>query len=117
MLSASVSIVLLSIGILFVGRWLAVMLVVSLVAAYWLISVSITPYLRHAYRQKMRLDTESTSILLETLGSIRDIQLTGSEAYFREKFVSTGEEYFLWMNQNVSLNPGIEALNWVLTEA
>ena len=92
MLSASVSIVLLSIGILFVGRWLAVMLVVSLVAAYWLISVSITPYLRHAYRQKMRLDTESTSILLETLGSIRDIQLTGSEDYFREKFVSTGEE-------------------------
>ena len=92
MLSASVSIVLLSIGILFVGRWLSVVLVVSLVAAYWLISVSITPYLRHAYRQKMRLDVESTNILLETLGSIRDIQLTGSEGYFRQMFVASGEE-------------------------
>ena len=92
MLSASVSIVLLSIGILFVGRWLAVALVVSLVAAYWLISVSITPYLRHAYHQRMRLEAESTNILLETLGSIRDIQLTGSEGYFRQMFVASGEE-------------------------
>jgi ATP-binding cassette subfamily B protein len=92
MLSASVSIVLLSIGILFVGRWLAVVLVSSLVAAYWLISLSITPYLRHAYHQRMRLETESTNILLETLGSIRDIQLTGSEGYFRQMFVSSGEE-------------------------
>jgi ATP-binding cassette subfamily B protein len=96
MLSASVSIVLLSIGILFVGRWLSVVLVVSLVAAYWLISVSITPYLRHAYRQKMRLDVESTNILLETLGSIRDIQLTGSEGFFRQMFVSSGEEAKLY---------------------
>jgi ATP-binding cassette subfamily B protein len=96
MLSASVSIVLLSIGILFVGRWLSVVLVVSLVAAYWLISVSITPYLRHAYRQKMRLDVESTHILLETLGSIRDIQLTGSEGFFRQMFVSSGEEAKLY---------------------
>ena len=92
MLSASVSIVLLSIGILFVGRWLSVLLVTSLVAAYWLISLSITPYLRHAYHQRMRLEAESTNILLETLGSIRDIQLTGSESYFRTMFVDSGDE-------------------------
>ena len=92
MLSASVSIVLLSLGILFVGKWLSVILVVSLVIAYWGISLSITPYLRHAYRQKLRLDSESTGILLETLGSIRDIQLTGSERYFRDMFVSSGDE-------------------------
>ena len=55
-------------------------------------SVSITPYLRHAYHQRMRLEAESTNILLETLGSIRDIQLTGSEGYFRQMFVASGEE-------------------------
>jgi hypothetical protein len=65
-LNSVTGMILLSIGILFVGRWLSVVLVTSLVAAYWLISLSITPYLRHAYHQRMRLEAESTNILLET---------------------------------------------------
>lgn len=101
MLSAFVSIVLLSIGILFVGRWLAVVLVVSLVAAYTLISSSVTPRLRHGFRQKMRLEAESAGILFESLGSIRDIQLTGSEPYFEEMFYASGEKarHFTWLTE------------------
>ncbi|MEI6829422.1 MAG: ABC transporter ATP-binding protein [Synechococcaceae cyanobacterium ELA445] len=91
-ISSTVSIVLLSIGILFIGRWLAVILVVGLVVAYWLISLLVTPYLRHSFKQKMRLEAQSTNILLETLGSVRDIQLTGSEAYFQDQFVASGEK-------------------------
>ena len=100
-LSASVSIVLLSIGILFVGRWLAVLLVGSLVLAYAVISSSVTPRLRHGFRQKMRLETESASILFESLGSIRDIQLTGSEPYFERMFQASGEKarHYTWITE------------------
>ena len=100
-LSASVSIVLLSVGILFVGRWLAVLLVASLVLAYAVISSSVTPRLRHGFRQKMRLESESASILFESLGSIRDIQLTGSEPYFERMFQASGEQarHYTWITE------------------
>ena len=100
-LSASVSIVLLSIGILFVGRWLAVVLVVSLVLAYTLISGSVTPRLRHGFRQKLRQEAESASILFESLGSIRDIQLSGSEPHFERQFQVSGERArrYAWLTE------------------
>lgn len=91
MVGSVFSIVLLSFGILVVGRWSAVLLIVSLVGAYLLISQLITPYLRHASKQKMRLDSRTTHILLESLSSIRDIKLTASENHFRDAFVRTGE--------------------------
>ena len=100
-LSASVSIVLLSIGILFVGRWLAVVLVLSLVLAYSIISGAVTPRLRHGFRQKLRQEAESASILFESLGSIRDIQLSGSEPYFERQFRVSGERArrYAWLTE------------------
>lgn len=91
MVGSIFSIVLLSFGILVIGRWSAVLLIVSLVGAYLLISQLITPYLRHASKQKMRLESRTTHILLESLSSIRDIKLTASENHFRDAFVRTGE--------------------------
>jgi len=100
-IGSSVSVVLLSLGILFVGRWIAVALVVGLVAAYALISSVVTPALRDGFRQKMRLESESAGILFESLGSIRDIQLTGSELYFSRMFRASGEKarYFAWLTE------------------
>ncbi len=91
MVGSVFSIVLLSFGILVIGRWSAVLLIGSLVAAYLVISQLITPYLRHASKQKMRLESRTTHILLESLSSIRDIKLTASENHFRDAFVRTGE--------------------------
>jgi len=91
MVGSIFSIVLLSFGILVIGRWSAVLLIGSLVGAYLLISQLITPYLRHASKQKLRLESRTTHILLESLSSIRDIKLTASENHFREAFVRTGE--------------------------
>jgi ATP-binding cassette subfamily B protein len=91
MISAFSSIVLLSVGVLFIGRWLAVMLVSALAASYWLITTIITPQLRHAVRQRLRQERESNEILYESMGSIRDIQLTGSELYFQDQFVWVGK--------------------------
>lgn len=90
--SGFISIFLLSVGILFVGRWLAVALVASLITAYALISTVVTPRLRHGFKQKMRLEAESTSILLESLGSVSDIQLSSSEQFFERQFQLSGQK-------------------------
>ncbi|MGB5239632.1 MAG: ABC transporter ATP-binding protein, partial [Prochlorococcaceae cyanobacterium] len=92
MVGSIFSILLLSFGMLVVGRGLAVILISSLVGAYLTLSLVITPYLRHASKQKLRLESRSAHILMESLGSIRDIRLTGAEGYFRDSFVSTGEK-------------------------
>jgi len=92
MVGSIFSILLLSLGILVIGRWSALLLISSLVGAYLLISQLITPYLRHASRQKLRLESRTAHILLESLASIRDIKLTASEEHFRRAFVRTGEK-------------------------
>ncbi|MCP9772329.1 ABC transporter ATP-binding protein [Synechococcus sp. Tobar12-5m-g] len=101
MVGSIFSIVLLSVGVLVVGRWLAVALISALVGAYLGLSMLITPYLRHASRQKLRLESRSAHILVESLGSIRDIRLTGSENHFRDAFVSTGEraKQYSWASE------------------
>jgi ATP-binding cassette subfamily B protein len=91
MISAIASIVLLSIGILFIGRWLAVLLVTSMALAYGLITGLITPKLRLAVRQRLRQERESNEILYQSLNSIRDIQLTSTEPYFQGQFERIGE--------------------------
>jgi ATP-binding cassette subfamily B protein len=90
MISAFSSIVLLSLGILFIGRWLAVLLVSGLAVSYFLITTLITPQLRHSARQKLRQERESNEVLHESLASIRDIQLTGGEIYFQTQFERIG---------------------------
>ena len=89
-ISAAFSIILLSIGVLFIGRWLAVWLVGGMAVAYLLITSLVTPSLRHAVRQRLRQERESNEILYESLSSIRDIQLTSSEPYFQSQFERVG---------------------------
>ena len=107
MVGSIFSIVLLSLGILVIGRWSAAMLIVSLVAAYLLISQLVTPYLRHASKQKLRLEARTAHILLESLGSIRDIKLTASESHFRRAFVGTGEKAksYAWATELIPTIP------------
>ena len=89
MLSAIPSVLLLSFGILFIGRWLSVGLIISLVVAYLTISIAATPYLRHAARKRLRKEQQSAGMLSETLGSIADVQLSHTEAYFAGRFNDT----------------------------
>lgn len=87
---ASFSVILLSFGILLVGRLQAVWLVTGMVLAYILITGLVTPPLRHAVRQRLKQEKESNEILHESLSSIRDIQLTSTEPYFIDQFVKIG---------------------------
>lgn len=92
LISGVASIVLLSIGILWVGRWLSVALVIGLVLAYVLVSVSVTPRLRSASAVRVAMEGQSSQLLLESIRSVRDIQLTGTEPYFQAGFARSTEQ-------------------------
>jgi ATP-binding cassette subfamily B protein len=107
MVGSIFSIIMLSLGILYLGKGLAALLIVALITAYLIASLLITPYLRHASRQKIRLEARTAHILLESLGSIRDIRLSNSERHFREAFLHAGEESkrFAWASELLPVVP------------
>ena len=109
MVGSIFSIIMLSFGILYLGRSLAAILIIVLIAAYLILSLVITPYLRHASRQKIRLEARTAHILLESLGSIRDIRLSNSEAYFQKAFLQAGEESkrYAWASELLPVIPRI----------
>jgi ATP-binding cassette subfamily B protein len=109
MVGSVFSIIMLSFGILYLGRSLAAILILVLVAAYLILSLLITPYLRHASRQKIRLEARTAHILLESLGSIRDIRLSNSESYFQGSFLQAGEESkrYAWASELLPVIPRI----------
>ena len=89
---------LLSIGVIAVGKMLAVSLIASLVGGYLLISTLITPYLRFAARQRIDLECETNAVLSESMRTVLDVQLTGSEQYFEERYAAAGRTAipFIW---------------------
>lgn len=107
MISAAVSILLLSFGILWIGRLSAFVLLVTVVLAYLGLSTLVTPYLRHARQQSLRLEVRSTHLLMESLASVRDIQLTGTEGHFQEAFAEAGERArrYAWMSGILPIVP------------
>jgi ATP-binding cassette subfamily B protein len=90
-----------------IGRWSALLLIISLLGSYLIISQLTTPYLRHNNKQKIRLESRTAHILFESLGSIRDIKLTSSEDHFRSAFVKTGERAKLhaWSSELLPIVP------------
>lgn len=91
-------VVLLSIGVLAIGKLLAVGLIVSLILGYLVISTLITPFLRFAARQRITLEAETNNVLSESMRTILDVQLTGSEPYFEQRYGEAGRNAipFIW---------------------
>jgi ATP-binding cassette subfamily B protein len=89
---------LLSIGVLAVGKLLAVALIVSLIIGYLVISTMITPFLRFAARQRITLEAETNNVLSESMRTILDVQLSGSEPYFERRYGAAGRNAipFTW---------------------
>ena len=92
LVGACLTLVLVSIGVLLVGRGLAAGLVILLVAAYLSVSLVFTPYLRRASQKTVQLAQRSTCLLMESLSSVRDIQLAQQEPYFQQQFVQSVDE-------------------------
>ena len=80
------SVVLLTIGILYVGRAYALGLFIGLTAAYAAFSLLMTPYMRHAERQKLYLASQMKQSFIDSIAVIREIRLYAAEDFFAEGF-------------------------------
>lgn len=103
LVGACLTLVFVSIGVLLVGRSLAAGLVILLVAAYLTTSLIFTPYLRRAAQKTVQLSQRSTCLVLESLNSVRDIQLAHQEPYFQQQFVQSVDEARRYAWQPVTL--------------
>ncbi len=101
MLSAIPSVLLLSIGIVFIGKLLSVGLIISLVILYLLISLIATPYLRLSAKGRLRNEGRSSELLLETLGAFQDVQLSQTQPYFSKRFNKTirATQGYVWVSE------------------
>jgi ATP-binding cassette subfamily B protein len=73
-------------GLLYVGRWYAMALFLCLLIAYGGFSVWLTPYLRRASAQKIRLASAMKQGFFESINVIREIHLSSAEPFFRRNF-------------------------------
>jgi ATP-binding cassette subfamily B protein len=98
LVSGAFVIVLLAIGVLAVGKLVAVALIILLVAAYLGFTFAITPFMRFAARQRITLDMQTSNVFTESVRTILDLQLTGSESYFERRYASAGRTAipFIW---------------------
>ena len=80
------SVILLTIGILYVGRAYALGLFVGLTAAYAAFSLLMTPYMRHAERQKLYLASQMKQSFIDSIAVIREIRLYAAEDFFAKHF-------------------------------
>jgi ATP-binding cassette subfamily B protein len=73
-------------GLLYVGRWYALVLFACLVVAYGGFSILLTPYLRRASSQKLKLASAMKQGFFESMNVIREIHLSSAEPFFRRSF-------------------------------
>ena len=86
----ALSVTSLLIGVVFVLGFQALAIFMLMLVAYAVASVLITPYLRLATKQRVRYGRRINLLLMESLRSIRDVQLYSADQYFVTRFSSDG---------------------------
>ncbi len=99
--SSSITITFLAIALGLTLGLNAIILLALLGLAFLGISSLVVPYLRHASRQRVRLDILANSLLNQIFYSIRDIHLTQTGNYFESRFVKAGQaaKSFDWISR------------------
>ena len=85
-----VSVVALLVGVVIVLGFKALAMFVLILCAYVLASKVITPYLRLASKQRIRYTRRINLLLMESLRSMREVQLYSAEKYFVTRFSRDG---------------------------
>ena len=80
------TVIFLMFGLLYVGRWYALLLFLSLLVAYLGFSIGLTPRLRTASAQKIRLSSNMKQGFFESMNVIREIHMASAEPFFRREF-------------------------------
>jgi ATP-binding cassette subfamily B protein len=78
------------VGVVLLLGYQALIIFILMLAAYVLASALITPYLRLSSKQKIRYGRRINLLLMESLRSMREVQLYSAENYFVTKFSRDG---------------------------
>ena len=84
------SVVVLLVGVNIVLGWKALLMFALMLIAYVVSSRLITPYLRLGTKQRVRYTRRINMILMESLRSMRDVQLYSADQYFTSRFSRDG---------------------------
>ena len=74
------------IAILIFAKISALYLMISLVISYLLISLLVTPIIRKASKGRIVLESEINKVMNDSIRTIIDVHLSGSEEYFQNKY-------------------------------
>jgi len=96
--SGSFIVLFIFIAILSFAKFAAFYLIIFLVLGYALISLTVTPFIRKATKQRISLESNINKIMTESIRTIVDVHLTGSENYFQKKYSAAGSKAlpYLW---------------------
>ena len=86
------------IGIISFAKITALFLMISLVIGYLGISLLVTPFIRKATKERINLESEINKVMTESIRTIVDVHLSGSEKFFQERHNKAGKIAFpfLW---------------------
>ncbi len=84
------SVVVLLVGVSIILGWKALLIFVLMLMSYLVSSRLITPYLRLGTKQRVRYTRRINMMLMESLRSIRDVQLYSADQYFTTRFSHDG---------------------------
>lgn len=84
------SVVVLLVGVNIILGWKALLMFALMLMAYVVSSRLITPYLRLGTKQRVRYTRRINMILMESLRSMRDVQLYSADQYFTSRFSRDG---------------------------
>lgn len=86
------------IALLSFAKGAAVYLVLFLVVGYTFLSLIVTPFIKKATKKRIFLEKEINNIMSESIKTIVDVHLTGSENYFQKRYSKVGKNAlpYLW---------------------
>ena len=86
------------IALLSFAKGAAVYLVLFLVVGYTFLSLIVTPFIKKATKKRIFLEKEINNIMSESIKTIVDVRLTGSENYFQKRYSKVGKNAlpYLW---------------------
>lgn len=85
-----ISVFVLFVGIIYVLGGSSIVMFSMMLGAYILSSRLVSPYIKFATRQQLRYSKNINALLIESLGSIRDVQLYSSHKFFIDRFSEDG---------------------------
>ncbi len=84
-------------AILSFAKITALYLIIGLVAGYTLISLIVTPIIRRATKQRIILESEVNKVISESIRTIIDVHLTGSEKFFEDKYNKASKKAYSYL--------------------